>query len=291
MLFFIVNIITNRVLFVLISYKRFVSKISFLSTLFKAIIFVTMETFLQYFSRYYQGPPFVLFGRDHLTALALVALVNLAWLPLRSHLGPGIRRFIRTALAVVLVGSETSWHIWMLATGQWIIQVMLPLWLCSLSIWLSPLMLIGRRQFFYEFLYFMGIMGGSMALITPDLGIYGFPHYRFIEFLLVHGALVTAPLYMTIVEGMRPTWRSLVRVALVMLPYLVFVTWVNFQIGSNYLYTAGKLPTPSLLDWLRPWPAYIPEMLALAVLFCVLLYLPFAVRDISVSRAGKTRPR
>ena len=165
---------------------------------------------------------------------------------------------------MLLVCGEASWHIWMLATGQWIIQIMLPLWLCSLAIWLSPLMLIQRRQFFYEFLYFMGILGGTMALLTPDLGIYGFPHYRFIEFLLVHGALVAAPIYMTIVEGFRPTWGSLGRVALVMLPYLAFVTWVNFRIGSNYLYTAGKLPTPSLLDLLSPWPYYIPEMIALA---------------------------
>ena len=238
-----------------------------------------MEHLLPYFARYYQGEPFVLFGPHHLAVLGLVILVILAWLPLRSRLGADARRSIRITLAVLLVCGEASWHIWMLATGQWIIQIMLPLWLCSLAIWLSPLMLIQRRQLFYEFLYFMGILGGTMALLTPDLGIYGFPHYRFIEFLLVHGALVAAPIYMTIVEGFRPTWASLLRVSLFMVPYLAFVTWVNFRIGSNYLYTAGKLPTPSLLDLLSPWPYYIPEMIALAVLFCMVLYLPFAIMD------------
>ena len=168
-----------------------------------------MEHLLPYFARYYQGEPFVLFGPHHLAVLGLVVLVILAWLPLRSRLGSDARRSIRITLAVLLVCGEASWHIWMLATGQWIIQIMLPFWLCSLAIWLSPLMLIQQRQFFYEFLYFMGILGGTMALLTPDLGIYGFPHYRFIEFLFVHGALVAAPIYMTIVEGFRPTWASL----------------------------------------------------------------------------------
>lgn len=243
-----------------------------------------MEQLLEYFSPDYRGAPFVLFGSHHLAVLALVALVNAGWLPLRRHLGKTARRSIRITLAVLLVGGETSWHVWMLATGQWTVLIMLPLWLCSLSIWLSPLMLILRSRHVYGFLYFMGIMGGTMALLTPDLGIYGFPHYRFIEFLLVHGSLVTAPLYMTIVEGVRPTWGSISRVVLVMMPYLGFVTLINFRIGSNYLYTAGKLPTPSLLDLLSPWPYYIPEMIGLALLFCLLLYLPFALYDWQHSR-------
>ncbi|GAB4481644.1 MAG: hypothetical protein OHK0031_03670 [Anaerolineales bacterium] len=31
----------------------------------------------------------------------------------------------------------------------------------------------------YELLYFMGIGGALQALLTPDVGIYGFPHYRY----------------------------------------------------------------------------------------------------------------
>ena len=238
-----------------------------------------MENILFYFARDYQGAPFVLFGASHLISLAIVLLINLSWRPLRSHLDEKARRTIRIVLTVILLGGESSWHVWMLATGQWIIRDMLPLWLCSLSVWISAFMLLKRSQLAYEFLYFMGILGGSLALLTPDMEIYGFPHYRFIEFLMVHGALVTAPLYMTIVEGMRPTWRSIGRIGLIMLPYLGFVTLINFRLGSNYLYTAGKLSTPSPLDLLSPWPFYIPEMVGLALLICVFLYLPFAVSD------------
>ncbi len=238
-----------------------------------------MENILFYFARDYQGAPFVLFGPSHLISLAIVLLINLSWRPLRSRLDEKARRTIRIVLTVILLGGESSWHVWMLATGQWIIRDMLPLWLCSLSVWVSAFMLLKHSQIAYEFLYFMGILGGSLALLTPDMEIYGFPHYRFIEFLMVHGALVTAPLYMTIVEGLRPTWRSIGSIGLIMLPYLGFVTLINFRLGSNYLYTAGKLSTASPLDLLSPWPYYIPEMIGLALLICVLLYLPFAVKD------------
>lgn len=247
-----------------------------------------MAGLMEYFARDYTGAPFILFGMTHLVVLALITLVNLCLALLRRRFTALQRRIIRYTLTVILVGGETSWHIWMLATDQWIIQIMLPLWLCSLTIWISPLMLLAKNQFAYEFVYFMGILGGSQAVLTPDLGSYGFPHFRFIEFLLVHGTLVTAPLYMTLVEGYRPNWRSLLRVALIMLPYLGLVTLVNFQINSNYLYTAGKLPTPSLLDVLGPWPVYIFWMIALAFLFCVLLYLPFALGDFRKGRQSKS---
>jgi hypothetical integral membrane protein (TIGR02206 family) len=81
---------------------------------------------------------------------------------------------------------------------------------------------------------------------------------------------------MTAVEGFRPTWRSLLRVFVVANLYWLFCAVVNSLIGSNYLYTHGKLPTPSLLDWLGPHPWYLLWMEVIGILLCVLLYLPFA---------------
>jgi hypothetical integral membrane protein (TIGR02206 family) len=172
----------------------------------------------------------------------------------------------------------------MLATGQWTIQGMLPLWLCSVTSWTMPLLLVARSRRYYEWAYFMGIIGATMALSTPDLMNYGFPHYRFIEFLTLHGALIVATVYMTAVEGFRPTWKSLPRVIVITNLYWGVCAVVNNLIGSNYLYTRGKLPTPSLLDVLGPYPWYLLAMEGLGLLLCLLMYLPWAVKD---WRAGK----
>jgi hypothetical integral membrane protein (TIGR02206 family) len=162
-----------------------------------------------------------------------------------------------------------------LATADWTIQVMLPLWLCSLTVWTMPLLLIRRNQMYYEWVYYMGLIGASQALLTPDLMNYGFPHFRFIEFITVHGAIIIAIIYMTVVEGFRPTFRRLPRVILVTNLYW-FLCWIiNTLIGSNYLYTQGKLPTPSLLDLLGPWPWYLLSMEGIGITLCLLLYLPF----------------
>jgi hypothetical integral membrane protein (TIGR02206 family) len=237
-----------------------------------------------YFGRDYSGGAFVLFGPAHLVGLAMVAAVCLGiWLT-RERFGLRAQRISRWGLLVIIYLCEGSWQMWMLVTGQWTIQGMLPLWLCSVTSWSMPLLLVLRSRRYYEWAYFMGIIGAAMALLTPDLLNYGFPHFRFIEFFLLHGAIITAIVYMTVVERFRPTWRSLLPVVLITNLYWLFCAGVNHLIGSNYLYTQGKLAAPSLLDLLGPHPWYLLSMEGLGIVFCLLLYLPFAIKDWRTSR-------
>lgn len=232
-----------------------------------------------FFAKDWTGAPFKLFGTAHLIALALVALANVALLYVRDHAGATARRNIRYGLAILLIINEFAWHLWNWTTGQWTVQTMLPLHLCSALVWLSAYMLITKNRTIYEFAYLLGIAGALQALLTPDAGIYGFPHFRFFQVILSHGAIVTAALYMTIVEGFRPTWASVRRVLVGSYLYLLNVWVINDLIGSNYLFIAHKPETASLLDVLPPWPGYIPIILALAVFFILLFYLPFAIKD------------
>jgi hypothetical integral membrane protein (TIGR02206 family) len=189
------------------------------------------------------------------------------------------KRITRWTLLGLIYLCEGSWQLWMLAIGSWTIQGMLPLWLCSVTSWSMPLLLVFRSQKYYDWAYFMGIIGAVMALLTPDLMQYGFPHYRFIEFFSLHGLLIIAILYMTFVEGFRPTWRSLPFTIGVTNIFWFFCAIVNRLIGSNYLYTQGKLPTPSLLDYLGPHPWYLLSMEVIGIALCLLLFLPFMIQD------------
>ena len=228
------------------------------------------------FARDYQGGAFVLFGPAHLIALLLVALACLLIWALRDRFSPRAQRITRWSLLALIYICEGSWQVWMWATGQWTVQGMLPLWLCSVTSWSMPLLLIWRNRYYFEWSYFMGTIGAAMALLTPDLTIYGFPHYRFIEFLTLHGAIIVAVVYMTAVEGFRPGKYALVRVFVAANLYWLFTAIINPILGSNYLYTQGKLPTPSLLDLLGPHPWYLLWMEVIGIVLCILLYLPFA---------------
>ena len=171
---------------------------------------------------------------------------------------------------------ESSWHVWNLANDTWNIQLHLPLHTCSMGVWLSMIMLMTRNYRLYEVLYFVGIAGATQALLTPTLGIYGLPHFWAIQSLLSHGLLVIVLVYMTAIEGFRPTWVSVWRTMLILNLYMLLVTGFNFLIGSNYMFTLHKPATASLFDVMGAWPWYIVNAEFLALLLFSILYLPFA---------------
>jgi uncharacterized membrane protein YwaF len=65
---------------------------------------------------------------------------------------------------------------------------------------------------------------------------------------------------------------------------MLFVTIINYMLGSNYMYTLRKPATSSLLDYMGPWPWYLLVAEFVALFLFLLLYLPFALAD---RRAGE----
>lgn len=234
---------------------------------------------LQYVDYNYEGPPFELYGAGHLISVAIicsiVAFLIWGW---RDPTEDGKRRGRLILFSVFLV-SEASWHIWNLAYDAWTVQRHLPLHVCSLSAIACLYLLIRPTYRVYEIVFFLGIAGASQTLITPEAAHYGLPHFRAIQTLAAHGLIVIIMVYMTTIEGMRPTWSSIWRTMLAANIYMMIVTGINHLLGSNYMYTLQKPASASLLDLLGPWPWYLFWAEFVAFGLFVLLYLPFAVKD------------
>ena len=240
-------------------------------------------TWRDYFARDYPGAHFVVFGRGHVAMLVALVVFGFLMLRFRGSSAATPRR-ARIALAALMVVTESSYHVWSFAIGTWTAQSMLPLHLCSVLIWTAACTLVTRNVRTYEFVYFMGIG----AALTPEAGPYGVPHFRALETLTAHGLLIVAALYLTVVEGLRPTWSSIPRVVLGTIAYMLVVTGVNLAVGGNYMYTLGKPASASLLEAFGPWPWYLAPMIAAGILNCLLLYLPFWWSDRRRARAVAT---
>jgi hypothetical integral membrane protein (TIGR02206 family) len=234
---------------------------------------------IDFFAADYQGAPFELFGTTHLAALGALILLNLFLLLFRNT-SDGAKAAVRWMLALILLANEIAWHYWNYRVGIWSIQTMLPLHLCSLLVWTGALMLLTKNYRVYEFMYFMGIAGAIQALATPGIGAYGFPHFFFFQYFLSHGLIVTSAIYITVVEGFRPTLKSIPRVVIWMNIYALIVYFINIAIGSNYLMINYKPNTPSLLDLLPAWPIYILYMELIGFISILFLYFPFAAKDL-----------
>ena len=227
----------------------------------------------------YGGRPFQLFGTPHLTAFGIIVLLNIALIVVRQTTSETLRLWIRYGLVLVLLVNETLYHVWRAATHQWTIQEMLPLHVCTIMVYLSAIMLLTKNKTLYHYLYFLGIGAAMQALITPNAGQWGFPHFRFFQTMASHGAIVLAAVYMTLVERYRPHLKELGKIFIGMNIYAALVQCVNIAIGSNYLWIGRKPEVATAIDYLGPWPWYILSMEAIGIVTCLVLYLPFAIID------------
>lgn len=240
----------------------------------------------KYFIYDYQGEPFKLFGTFHLAWLALVTGIVLFLIFGWKNPSEKAKRRARYTLVTIMIVAESAWHLWNIYWGHWKVQTMLPLHACSMMINVSMIMLLTRSFSLYEIVYFFGIGGAMQPLLTPEADIYGFPHFRLFQTLIAHSTLLISGVYMTTIEGFRPTWRSLRRVLLYVNLYAIVIFGGNLLLDSNYLYVMHKPPTASLLDVMGPWPWYLLTVEGMAVVLFILLYLPFAIKDWRNQRQG-----
>jgi hypothetical integral membrane protein (TIGR02206 family) len=222
----------------------------------------------------YHGGDFIQWGAAHLAALLII--LGLALVGWRLKLQPHQRQALRWTLASLLLVNEICWHLWHVVYGLWTVQELLPLELCNLMVLASVWTLITCSQIGYEFIYLLGIPAASQVLVTPALGPYGFPHLLFFQIFISHGGVVLAALYLTLGESMRPRgWRAVGRVAGLTLVYALGIFFLNFWLGSNYLFLAHKPPAATLMDYLGPWPWYGLVMAVIGVTLAAALYFPF----------------
>ncbi|MGG1661535.1 TIGR02206 family membrane protein [Brevibacillus sp. NRS-1366] len=229
-----------------------------------------------YLSLTFTGEPFRLFSLSHIVALLLLAcLIALLFLFRQKLRVPVTDKWARYILASLLLLSEVCFQLWHVFTESWSAAFTLPLQLCSVTLLFSAVMLINRRYGLFEITFFAGVGGAAQAMLTPEL-FYPFPHFRFLHFFLAHAGIILACLYMTWVEGYRPTFRSLWK-TMGFLNLLLFIALlVNHWTGGNYLFVSHKPENASLIDYLGPYPWYILSLEGVAFALFSLLYLPFA---------------
>ena len=232
------------------------------------------------FTGAYPDHLFVLFSVSHWMALGILgALFMILWWLRDWFSQPWIDLRTRWILASLLLLQEISLSIWRMSIGTWEVGTSLPLHLCGLGIVLGAFALINRSYLLYELVYFWGLGGAIQALLTPDIGAFGYPHYRFFQFFVSHGTLIFASLYMTWVSGLRPTHRSIWKVWGITNIYMVFIAGFNWITNGNYLFICHKPEGGSIIDVLGPWPWYVLVLEGVALVSFYIYYLPFAAKD------------
>ena len=231
------------------------------------------------------------FGPDHLWPVLLVVVLSVAafvTVRRRGSLSPKLA----WTLSFLLWGSELFYQSVWFAQGGWSLYGSLMLQMSGLTLILLPFALLLRegrvRRQVVELVWFWGIGGATVALLTPELGASGFPSIRYFCFFLSHGLILVSA---AALAGERPqavTFGSLVRVLLVSNLVLIPIAAINFGLTlvpphdpGNYFALTYPPPEGSPVDLLArvfgPSPGYLLGLELLAIVVFVVLWLPFAL--------------
>jgi hypothetical integral membrane protein (TIGR02206 family) len=219
-----------------------------------------------------------LLGAEHLGAVAVIALATAALVAAaRLRPGPWTTTAARS-VAVVLVGAEVAWWIYLVATraDRTELAYALPFQLCDAAIFLSALALWLRQQLLVEVTYFWGLAGTIQAIITPDLPQH-FPTFPFIQYYVAHGGVVAAALFLVVGLGQWPRPRAILWVGAVTVAYAAFVGLLDAVTGANYMYLRAKPGSATVLDALGQWPWYIGSAGLVGIALFAILDAPFRV--------------
>ena len=234
-----------------------------------------------------------LFAAEHAWTVVVIAGATAA-LVVAARVRPGPWSAVAArALAVLLVGTEVAWWIYLVATHANRAELLyaLPFQLCDAAILVSAAALWFRRQILMEVTYFWGLAGTVQAVITPDLPQH-FPNFLFIQYYVAHGGVVAAALLLVVGLGLWPRRGAAIRVAGLTIAYAAFVGLLDAVTGANYMYLRAKPASSTLLDLLGPWPWYIGWAALIGVALFLILDAPFAIsRKGSADRITGRVPR
>lgn len=203
--------------------------------------------------------PFHRYGLEHGVTLVLVAaaalLLTLAARRSRESTGR-VHSGIRFTLAALLAGGLgfALVNALPLRGVEWL--DILPLHLCDLAVVVAVWALLSRSPTACELLYFWGLSGTLIAMLTPDVD-RGFPDSRCLAFFGLHGAVAISAVVMVYGVGVRPRPGANLRVFWITNAYALLAGLIDVLTGENYLYLRSKPSQPTILDVMGPWPWYI----------------------------------
>ena len=174
----------------------------------------------------------------------------------------------------LFITSYIIYHYLHVVGGTWSIDKRLPFHLCGFSSVITCFILfIKKKQLWFDFLFYAGILGGLNALLTPLIDNYTGTNFFYMEYFYSHTSIIILPLYMYYYMDMDLSKLSWLKSFIALNILLVFLMPLDFYIDANYMY----LKEPPAVN--HPlvsgkWPYYLINLEFVVV---ILLYFTYSL--------------
>lgn len=158
--------------------------------------------------------------------------------------------------------------------SNWNTATDLPLHLCGISgIICAILPFLKRKQALFDFVFYTGIIGGIMSMLTPQMNSYDGSQFAYIEYYIRHSIILVMPIYLLQNYGMELSRKSMFKTFVTLNILLAIIMPFNFYVGGNYMYLAEppQVENPLVIG---QWPYYVLWFeVFMIILLIVLFYL------------------
>ena len=200
------------------------------------------------------------------TVIILVLLVGSSFLKKQYNI------YITYIMGITLFMSSIISPLRTYFAGNFSIAVDLPFHLCGISAFICSIMpFLKKKQRLFDFVFYTGIIGGIMGILTPQMSDYDGSFYVYFVFYMRHVLIFTMPIYMLRNLGLSLTKKSIVRTFVILNLLLAFIMPFNFIVGGNYMYLAEppQVNNPLIIG---EWPYYVIWFEVFVILLLLLLY-------------------
>ena len=200
-----------------------------------------------------------------------------------------IKTFMKISSLLVLFMTLSN-HIILLINDSWTLKSNLPIHLCSVSALICCFIgFTKKNQLLFEFLFYAGIIGGLLSILTPQITLYNECYFFYIMFYFKHASIIAIPLFMRYGLNMKLTKFSWLKVFGLVNLLLLFVLPINALIDSNYLYVSRPpmVNNPLIIEDLNKVfgiPTYVFYWEIILIVLVILFYYVFRHKTIKAAK-------
>ena len=195
-------------------------------------------------------------------------------------------KFIKI-IALIMIFFTITNHVIHLYDGTWSEVDQLPIHLCGISALICCFIVFipeNKRQFLFEFLFYCGIIGGTVSILTPLIDNTekdwftiierdeGSVNFFYIQFFVKHAIILAFPLYLRNVMNMELKTYSWLRTFIALNVLLAIIMPINHFLGSNYMYLAEAPAVDNPLILTREWPWYVLTWEPIILILILIVY-------------------
>ena len=157
-------------------------------------------------------------------------------------------------------------------SGTWDIQYNLPIQLCGISSLICCVLpFIKKKDKLFQFVYYTGVIGGIMAILTPQMNYFDGSLRYYLNYYVSHSLIIALPVFMFLHLDLKLPKFSWFKIWIHLNILMAIIMPINFLLGSNYMYVNAP-PEVSNPLVIGEWPYYLLIWEPLVMIIAYLIY-------------------